>query len=422
MTRRCWAVSWDHQYRVYAARMELARCGTLRMVDHLSNTAGDLTFDERLRGLLAAMDLDEDEMLALGGYFPGCAVIERVFPHLQDRELHEAVTFASVRSFPGAPENLRIAWRAMPRPDGSIRVRIMAVDRGQLDKLLTTLRAAGVKADLLWHPFMAIDPELDSREIFLPFVEPECVFRPAGPDGLRSVALIGGYAAAPAVTHLADIAEELKLENVTELPLAGAYPSAALLAAALLRNRPSGTASAHDPSAGSALLSSDTTRRRFRKFRHNIIYLSLFCMVALLAVMVKSWVQQRESIARTGELIRQCRNELSEVRREAQMLDTRRRILGKFTDSITSETDTLGFLYRLTSTLPDNMYVTGFSSMEDRINVTVIYSGEQLAFLDQLGSISGYKLTEDTKIIPGADGKNSTAQVGWIKASGGAAR
>ena len=422
MARRCWAISWDHQYRVYAAHMELARGGTLRMIGHLSDTAGDLPFDERLRRLLAAMALDEDEMLALGGYFPGCAVIELAFPPLQERELHHAVTFAVSRSFPAAPEKLSFAWRAMPGADGSIRIRIMAVGAEQLEKLLAVLRGAGLRADLLWHPFMAIDPELDTREIFLPFVEPECVFKPAGAGGLRHVAMLGGYAAAPAVTHLADIAEQIRLENVSELPLAGAYPSAVLLAAALLRNRPSDTVSAHDPFSASALLSPDTTRLRFRKLRHSVIYLSLFCVAALIAVMVKGWVQQRDSIARTGDRIRECRAELAAVRDELQMVDGRRRVLEKFTDSITPETDTLGFLYRLTSTLPDNMYVTSFSTSGSRINVTVIYSGEQLAFLDQLGSISGYKLTEDTKIIPGSNNRNSTAQVGWVRISGGAAR
>ena len=59
------------------------------------------------------------------------------------------------------------------------------------------MRKANVKADMLWHPFMAIGTELDNQEIFLPFIEPDCILEPAGEDGLRRVTIVAGYASAP---------------------------------------------------------------------------------------------------------------------------------------------------------------------------------------------------------------------------------
>ena len=249
----------------------------------------------------------------------------------------------------------------------------------------------------------------------MPFREPDCVFKPVGQSGLREAAMLSGYAQSPALTRLSDLAVKLNLAT-GDLPLSGAYPTAVLLGAALLRD-------SAFRGRGAALLPRDLVRRRFRRYRHSIIYLGVLCLLAIAALLVKAWVQERDLVLETAAKVVVVQNELDAVRRERATIDRRQLIMRKFCENITPDAEILGFLYRLTSALPDNMYVTSFACAAGKVSVTIIYAGERIALLDLLGTIPNYKLAEDTKTTQNADNKTSTAQVVWIRsgATGGAA-
>ncbi len=413
MSKRCWAISWDHQFRVYAVRLEERRGGRLFMLEHRSNSAGSLALGDRLRLLLNDIQLDEDEFLALGGYMPECVVFERAMPPLPDSELEQALNFELAEALPEPSENcIHTFLRLGTLPDGRARVRIMAVNRARLESLLAEIRDAGVRADILLHPFMAVGPEFDRMEMYMPFVEPDCVFKPAGQSGLREAAMLSGYAQSPALTRLGDLAEKLNL-STGDLPMSGAYPTAVLLGAALLRD-------SAVRGRGAALLPHDLVRRRFRRYRHNIIYLGGLSLLVISALLVKAWIQERDLVLETAAKVVEVQRELDAVRKERATIDRRQLILRKFCENITPDAEILGFLYRLTSVLPDNMYVTGFACAAGKVSVTIIYAGERIALLDLLGSIPNYKLAEDTKTTQNADNKTSTAQVVWTRTVGAA--
>ena len=408
MSKSCWSISWDHQYRVYAVYLRMTFGGDLELLSCCCDTSGQRTLGDRLNSILEKIQVGEEDYLVLGGYMPECVIVERYFPPLEGRELEEAITFSSESCFPVARKKLKFTYNVLEkRRDGQQRVRIMAVLDKQLDKIFWEMRKANVKADMLWHPFMAIGTELDNQEIFLPFIEPDCILEPAGGDGLRRVTIVAGYASAPPLTHLADLAPRLKLKDC-EQPISGAYPSAVLLGAAMLRN--SGRKNWRKP-----LLPPDLHRQRFRRFRHNILYMSVVCFMLLIALIGKIWYQERDMIVETNARILETQTMLEKVAKERETMARRQAVLQKFCENLNSDREALNFLFRLTSLLPDNMYVTSFASTGNRISATIIYTGERIALFERLATLQGYRLAEDTKTTQNADNKSSTAQVVWNK-------
>ena len=409
MGRRCLGISWDHQFRVYAVRLELDRSGGLRLLESRSETAGQLALGERLAALLGSLEVDEDELLAIGGYLPGSVISERWLPPLSGGDLDEAIRFDLASGFPAADSQLAFSYHVISAGERT-RVRVLAVPHRQLSEIVRQLETSGVKADILTHPFMSMGSEFDKQDVYLPFVEPDCIFKAAGGDGLRQVQLLNSYTVAPTSTRLADLAPSLGLLG-GEMPMSGAYPSATVLAAALLRN-PS-RRRIHRP-----LLSAGMHRQRFRRFRHNIIALSALTVVMTFVIFGKMWFQERDVIAETDEQIAQLQAQLAQVERSQEMLDRRQVLLRKFCENVNTDVEVMSFLYRLTNLLPNHMYVTNFSSTGNRMSATIIYTGERVALLDILSALQGYKVAEGTTYTQNADNKTSTAQVVWLRDPG----
>lgn len=410
--KRCgWGISWDHQYRIYAVRLEMQSSGGLRLLSYTSDTLGNQSFEQRLKSIIESIQVEDEEFLALCGYLPECVVVERRLPPLTGKDLEDALEYELSELFPAQNSEISYTYRIIPSEDpNSCRVRIMGIHNGKLNMLLEHLREAGVRGDVLWHPFLAIDTELDSSEIYLPFVEPDCVLRPAV-NGVRGVAMLSSYTTPPAITHLSDLTKGLHLAE-DEFPLSGAYPSAVLAAGCLLHN-------ADLKDFGTHLLPDDLRRMRYRKLRHGIIYLGLLALTCLLVLLGKIWYQERDLVAETSAMIIEANEKLEEVRERSQLVARRQLVMKKFTENMV-DTEMLSFLYRLTSVLPDNMYVTNFSVIGSRISVTIVFTGERMVLLELLSTISNYKLSEDTKITLNSDNKTSTAQAVWVRTDGSA--
>ena len=120
-------------------------------------------------------------------------------------------------------------------------------------------------------------------------------------------------------------------------------------------------------------------------------------------------------IVETNARILETQTMLEKVAKERETLARRQAVLQKFCENLNSDREALNFLFRLTSLLPDNMYVTSFASTGNRISATIIYTGERIALLERLATLQGYRLAEDTKTTQNADNKSSTAQVVWNK-------
>ena len=144
-----------------------------------------------------------------------------------------------------------------------------------------------------------------------------------------------------------------------------------------------------------------------------ILLSSMFML--LIALIGKIWYQERDMIVETNARILETQTMLEKVAKERETLARRQAVLQKFCENLNSDREALNFLFRLTSLLPDNMYVTSFASTGNRISATIIYTGERIALLERLATLQGYRLAEDTKTTQNADNKSSTAQVVWNK-------
>ena len=107
MSKSCWSISWDHQYRVYAVYLRMTFGGDLELLSCCCDTSGQRTLGDRLTSILEKIQVGEEDYLVLGGYMPECVIVERYFPPLEGRELEEAITFSSESCFPVARKKLK---------------------------------------------------------------------------------------------------------------------------------------------------------------------------------------------------------------------------------------------------------------------------------------------------------------------------
>ena len=143
MSKSCWSISWDHQYRVYAVYLRMTFGGDLELLSCCCDTSGQRTLGDRLTSILEKIQVGDEDYLVLGGYMPECVIVERYFPPLEGRELEEAITFSSESCFPVARKKLKFTYNVLEkRRDGQQRVRIMAVLDKQLDKIFREMRKA----------------------------------------------------------------------------------------------------------------------------------------------------------------------------------------------------------------------------------------------------------------------------------------
>ena len=143
MSKSCWSISWDHQYRVYAVYLRMTFGGDLELLSCCCDTSGQRTLGDRLTSILEKIQVGEEDYLVLGGYMPECVIVERYFPPLEGRELEEAITFSSESCFPVARKKLKFTYNVLEkRRDGQQRVRIMAALDKQLDKIFREMRKA----------------------------------------------------------------------------------------------------------------------------------------------------------------------------------------------------------------------------------------------------------------------------------------
>ena len=62
MSKSCWSISWDHQYRVYAVYLRMTFGGDLELLSCCCDTSGQRTLGDRLTSILEKIQVGEERL------------------------------------------------------------------------------------------------------------------------------------------------------------------------------------------------------------------------------------------------------------------------------------------------------------------------------------------------------------------------
>ena len=363
MAKKCVAILWDIRQRVFGVRLEKNASGALILTAYAQSIESRITFAERLREVYLELDHGRADYVVVGGAVGELICQELVMPEMKFSELHDALGYQLRSLLPIDLSQLNLAFRKMVLPDraGFCRVRVQAAPGKPLQATFDALAAAGIKADLFLHPFMAVDPLFADKNVFLPEVEPDCYLTAAGEDGLRQIEVLELLDGRPEGIHLNDIVKR----NRRKAPDINGYAAATLLASYplcgdYLLNR-----------SGLAILPEELRCRRFVKLVRLIFVLLLF-NVALLGVRFYQTVEQTRSASEELDAdIKQMEALLSKKRHELSLLEKRQHLFEKHYDKIVDEQILLNFMQTITEAFPDSLYVTSLGYDQNAISLAV---------------------------------------------------
>ena len=164
MSGKWLAIIWDNRQRVYGVRLEKSAAGALVLTQFAEAPESRKSFAERLRSVYDALTESGDELTVLGGAIADLVCVELRLPDLKPQELHEALNYQLRCLLPVEIGDIAYAFRRLPPDEPSrCRLRVEVVPKARLETLFEDIRQSGVRADLLTHPFMAVDPLLADR-------------------------------------------------------------------------------------------------------------------------------------------------------------------------------------------------------------------------------------------------------------------
>ena len=206
MSGKCLAIIWDNRQRVYGVRLEKSAAGALVLTQFAEAPESRKSFAERLRSVYDALTESGDELTVLGGAIADLVCVELRLPDLKPQELHEALNYQLRCLLPVEIGDIAYAFRRLPPDEPSrCRLRVEVVPKARLETLFEDIRQSGVRADLLTHPFMAVDPLLADREVFFPDIDPDFSLSRSGDDGLRHINVLELLGERPEEIHLPEL-------------------------------------------------------------------------------------------------------------------------------------------------------------------------------------------------------------------------
>ena len=226
MSGKCLAIIWDNRQRVYGVRLEKSAAGALVLTQFAEAPESRKSFAERLRSVYDALTESGDELTVLGGAIADLVCVELRLPDLKPQELHEALNYQLRCLLPVEIGDIAYAFRRLPPDEPSrCRLRVEVVPKARLETLFEDIRQSGVRADLLTHPFMAVDPLLADREVFFLDIDPDFSLSRSGDDGLRHINVLELLGERPEEIHL----PELVKRNRRKAPDRPVYAAAVIL-------------------------------------------------------------------------------------------------------------------------------------------------------------------------------------------------
>ncbi len=376
---KCLAISWNHEDRVAGVVIEKARPASKPTVIATCASPSGQDFPGRLTDTFNKLNAKDIDLVILGGYIGNAVCFELPMPRLSPNELRNALAFELSRQLPCGTEELTVFHRRIndDKQASSACVRVFAVKSRTWEELLSKIAMTEIKADLVCHPFMAIDPILHGKNIFLPEIEEKLILEAAeSPGGQRQIKWISATEEKPQIdiqdiTGFADGVSDQEELNVA--CLLGAYGLSCS----------SGDRKTLSP------LPDHLKPQRCKVLKGLAAGLTLFAGILLLGIGYRHWndayFRTQAINAETARIDRMLALQQKKIKAAENLGKTAGKLL-----EATDEPDLLRLMNDLTRLLPESMWITNLRASNRKIVLTIQAENDREDISAQLSRLNGY--------------------------------
>ncbi len=365
--RECLALSWDEALSVYGARVRLVGKGRLSVTGIARLDAGrdgEDGFSERLRQACSELGADSGCAVA-GGFLPGAVCFETFITKLGAVETRQALSFELPRAIPFPVEDL--AWNYRIVGDGETHgkpgfsiARVFAAPEREWSRLISALDAAGIKADAVVFPFMAVGEGSDEKGFCLEGIDGEFSFCGGFENSLLEMRHCEKTELSEDFFSGFDGLDKL-IDNDSELR--EKLAPCLLLATYALSGNFSRDAQLELPE-----------KLRPQRFKFLKLAAAVLIATAILSGVGfagrKLWSAHHRlgMVKRAQSEINKRIEKIKAANKKSLALDE---LIGKISEASSGNADLLMCLHYLSKKLPASMWVTNFSVRGDKIDVTI---------------------------------------------------
>lgn len=365
--KKCVALSWDRDWNVFGIKVKKGKGGRL-VVQSVARSGDEESFTERLSNVWRDLAPNEQYLVLMGGYLPGSVCFETRMPPMPPADLYDAIGYELPRAIPAPLEELTYGYRLVPGGEGgeNVRVRVLVMRRSAFDDLIGDVVTAGLKADLILHPFMCVDPLLeDVPRIVFPSVDPDFAFALDSKERTRSVQ------ASPAsedveATAVHELIERLGVDpKGFEEELTDESRLCLLFAAYGTRM------DVRNDRRDLLPLPKTLSPERFRGLRVLFILLLLTMVGLLVAFLGRLWWESRERLDRIEGETNRVRRAIDLLRVENRRKAKAEELMKTIYDADIGNEEIIVCLHRITKALPQGIWVKNFAARGFYVDMTL---------------------------------------------------
>lgn len=355
MAGKCTVLLWDN-YRITGT----VACFSNDKLKIISREEGDPQTPPatQLREVFSKLKRFHADAVILGGFLPEFYCFELNMPPVNNLTLKNMLLFELPSRIPVPMDGVTVFFRVVKRESSQNKVRVFVVRTQVWRKTLDILKEAGIAIDAFCHPFMAVELNEEMKEAAFPQLAPHLKLMP-DEQGL-------------AVLNRSDV--ELTEDSSVEV-LAG-YA----LSKAFYKDK--------------AFLSDLPNHLRIHRFKHRrrlAIMLTLLTIVSAAVLVYLHWQDQSRRIEAYHRAIVKTDNRLQNQNIKIESINTVGVFAGKMVEASNLE-PVLPLLEVLSNKLPQNTWVTSFSSGNNKATVTLFVSGDSTALSAALDDLNGWRV------------------------------
>lgn len=350
-------------------------------------------------------------LIIAGGAFKESVCFDLSIPKMSDSDIRQAIQYELPRYIPNNIDDLFFGYRILPTlsPEDElpkILVRVFVITKKVWHELLTDFSSAGVKLDLIVHPFMIVDPILEDEEaLYLKNIDSNFKYEKVEGAGRQMVR----------VTDM-DRESDLQLENVAEQlnydpeSVSNRIPHSELESYIPVLMEAAFALGPEFRSASNSFieLPKELILERFRFLRNSFFLLLIVAFFFVFAFLGRAWWEDWSRLATLKDATKKVNLKLDKIR-----LSNNR--LSNFEDGILTELQEANVgneniahcFHKLSVLLPKKTWLINFSVRNNTIAMTIKATPGQLPKVVKVLNSSGIFKTKSPNKRANSDGTES---------------
>ena len=206
----CLALTWNEDGDVFALLVKLNN-HKYEIVNAMHLYSEDDSYATMIAQITKKLLQPSTHFIIVGGAFKESVCFDFSIPKMADSDIRQAIQYELPRHVPYNIDDLFFGYRVLPTLSSEdevtkVLVRVFVITKRVWHELLTDFTSAGVKLDLIVHPFMIVDPILeDENSLYLKNIDSNFKYEKVEAAGRQMVR----------VTDM-DSEQDLQLKNIVE--------------------------------------------------------------------------------------------------------------------------------------------------------------------------------------------------------------